>query len=74
LEQRRGELPDGEPQHERTDEPQHEQRLPPGPEFRWLLIVMDFTRLSFQTEQIVFLSGLAKAAPAKSQPKAARCW
>ena len=35
LEQRRGELPDGEPQHERTDEPHEQQRLPPGPEFRW---------------------------------------
>jgi RNA-directed DNA polymerase len=35
LEQRRGELPDGEPQHERTDEPHEQQRLSPGPEFRW---------------------------------------
>jgi len=32
--QRRGELPDGEPQHERPDEPHEQQRLPPGPEFR----------------------------------------
>src|ERR1017187_10063813 len=29
------ELPDGEPQHERPDEPHEQQRLPPGPEFRW---------------------------------------
>ena len=35
LGQRRGELPDGEPQHERTDEPHEQQRLSPGPEFRW---------------------------------------
>jgi hypothetical protein len=35
LEQRRGELPDGEPQYERTDEPHEQQRLSPGPEFRW---------------------------------------
>jgi len=56
LEQRCGELPDGEPQHERTDEPYEQQRFSLGPEFRWLLIVMDFTCLSFQTEQIVFLS------------------
>ena len=34
MEQRRGELPDGKPQHERTDEPHEQQRLPPGPEFR----------------------------------------
>jgi hypothetical protein len=32
--QRRGELPDGEPQRERPDEPHEQQRLPPGPEFR----------------------------------------
>ncbi len=35
LEQRRCELPDGEPQQQRSREPQHEQRLPAGPEFRW---------------------------------------
>jgi hypothetical protein len=35
LGQRRGELPDGEPQHERPDEPHERQRLPAGPEFRW---------------------------------------
>jgi retron-type reverse transcriptase len=34
LGQRRGELPDGEPRHERPDEPHDQQRLPPGPEFR----------------------------------------
>jgi hypothetical protein len=32
--QRRGELPEGEPQRERPDEPHDQQRLPPGPEFR----------------------------------------
>jgi RNA-directed DNA polymerase len=35
LGQRRGELPDGEPQHERPDEPHERQRFPAGPEFRW---------------------------------------
>jgi hypothetical protein len=29
------ELPDGEPQNDRPDEPDEQQRLPPGPEFRW---------------------------------------
>ena len=34
LGQRRGELPVGEPQHERPDEPHEQQRFPAGPEFR----------------------------------------
>ena len=34
LEQRCGELPDGEPQQERPDEPHEQQRFPAGPEFR----------------------------------------
>jgi len=43
-------------------------------EFRWLLIVMDVTCLSFQTEQIVFLSGRICVRLAKSDPEAAWCW
>ena len=34
LEQRCGELPDGEPQQERPDEPQEQPWFPAGPEFR----------------------------------------
>jgi RNA-directed DNA polymerase len=34
LEQPRGELPDGEPQQERTDEPHEQPWFPAGPEFR----------------------------------------
>lgn len=35
LGQRRGKLPDGEPQHECPVEPHEQQRFPAGPEFRW---------------------------------------
>ena len=37
LEQRRGVLPVGVPQHERPDVPHEQQRLPPGPESVWSL-------------------------------------
>jgi len=70
LEQRRSELPDGEPQHERSDEPHEQQRLPLGAEFRW------FGRLCPEswTEQIVSQTDQEQSSPAKSKPKTAWCW
>ena len=36
---RRGrELPVSEPDHERTDEPEQQHGVPPGPEFRWKVV------------------------------------
>jgi len=57
LEQRCNELPDGEPQHERSDEPHEQQRLPSSPEFRW------FGKLCPEswTEQIVFQTDQEKS-------------
>jgi len=38
LEQRGGELPVSEPQHERADESEQQHGVPTGPEFRWRVV------------------------------------